>query len=138
MTNTAAADARNQETPKKWMLWTGWGLSALPILMMLFSASMKLSHNPQMTDALVHKFGYAESAALGIGVVELLCVLLFAIPRTAVLGAILITGYLGGAVATHVRVNDNFVAPLLLGVVAWAGLYLRDARLRALLPLRQP
>jgi hypothetical protein len=72
-----------------------------------------------------------------LGAIEICCALLYAIPRTAVLGAVLLTGYLGGAIATHVRVGDpSFVTPLVLGMIAWAGLYLRDPRLRALLPLR--
>ena len=70
--------------------------------------------------------------------VELLSTLLYVIPQTSVLGAVILTGYLGGAVATHVRVGDVFVAPLGLGVLVWAGLFLRDARIRALLPLRRP
>jgi hypothetical protein len=122
--------------PKKWMLWTGRILSALPVLLLAFSASMKLTRQPQFLEQFVGKFGYVESSALGIGLAEIACALLYAIPRTSVLGAALMTGYLGGAVATHVRIGDNFVMPIVLGIVAWAGLYLRDARLRALLPLR--
>ena len=68
--------------------------------------------------------------------VSLACALLYAIPRTSVLGAILVTGYFGGAVATELRVGGVFVGPLMLGIFAWAGLYLRDARVRALIPLR--
>jgi hypothetical protein len=70
-------------------------------------------------------------------VLELFCAAVYVVPRTAVLGAVLLTGYLGGAVATHVRVGDAFIVPLLLGVLVWAGLYLRDERVRALLPLRK-
>ncbi len=120
---------------KPWMLWSGRIVSALPVLMLLMSATMKFLHKPELVKVFVEKFGYPESTLLGIGVVELLCVLLYAIPRTAVLGAIVLTGYLGGAVATHVRVSDAFLAPILVGVLAWAGLYLRDARIRALIPL---
>jgi hypothetical protein len=122
-----------QETPR-WMLWTGRVLSALPILGMLFSAGMKLSHS-QLVVAGLGKQGYPEGAILVIGVVELACVALYAIPQTSVLGAILITGYLGGATATHARVGEPFVIPLLIGVFVWGGLYLRDPRLRALIPL---
>ncbi|MCU1280206.1 MAG: rane protein [bacterium] len=122
----------------RWMLWAGRVVSALPILMLLMSATMKLSQNPNMLAMMVNKFGYASSAALGLGVLELVCVVLYAIPRTAVFGAILVTAYLGGAVATHVRVGDVFFVPVVLGVLVWIGLYLRDARLRALLPLRHP
>lgn len=123
---------------KKWVLWTGRALSALPVLLMVFSASMKLMHAPQVVEQWVGKFGYPESSLTGIGLLELACVLVYLIPRTAVLGAVLLAGYLGGAVATHVRIGDpSFVMPLILGILAWAGLYLRDERLRALIPLRK-
>jgi hypothetical protein len=124
-----------QATPR-WMLWTGRVLSALPILLMLMSAGMKFSHSKEVVDSFTSKAGYPESSLLFLGVVELACVVVYAIPRTAVLGAILVTGYLGGAVATHVRIGDPFIMPLVLGIVAWAGLYLRDPALRMLIPLR--
>lgn len=123
-----------QETPR-WMLWTGRVLSAIPVLMMLFSAGLKLAHSQLVVEGL-GKQGYPEGAILVIGVVELACLALYAIPQTSVLGAILMTGYLGGAMATHIRVSEPFVMPLLLGVIAWGGLFLRDPRLRALIPLR--
>jgi hypothetical protein len=123
---------------RKWMLWAGRVLSALPVLMMAFSAWMKLSHVPPFMDLWVNKFGYAQSSATGIGLIELSCAALYVIPRTAVLGAVLMAGYLGGAVATHVRVGDpGFMTPLVLGIAAWVGLYLREGRLRALLPVRK-
>jgi hypothetical protein len=119
-------------------LWIGRILSALPILLMLLSASMKLMRQPLVLDQMAGKFGYPESTAVPIGLVELACVVVYLIPRTAVLGAALMTAYLGGAIATHVRVGDAFVPPLVLGVCAWAGIYLREERLRQLLPLRKP
>jgi len=122
--------------PSKAMLWTGRVLSALPVLALVMSATMKLTHNPAVIEGFA-KFGYPESSLTPIGLVELVCALLYAIPQTSVLGAILVTGYLGGAVATHARIGDVFVAPLLLGVLPWAGLLLRDSRLRAFLPLRR-
>ncbi len=128
---------QDTRAPKRWMLWTGWVLSALPILMMLFSSAMKFSNRSDVVGMFVGKFGYPESTLFTIGVVELACAVLFAIPRTAVLGAVLVTGYLGGAIATHVRVGDAFVPPLALAVMAWVGLYLRDERVRELLPLRK-
>jgi hypothetical protein len=73
---------------------------------------------------------------LGLGILELICAVIYVIPRTSMLGAILLTGYLGGAIATHVRVGEQFIMPAVLGVLIWGGLYLRDYRLRALLPLR--
>ena len=130
-TNAAAGPRR------RWALWTGRILSALPILIMLLSASMKFMPSPQMVDQFAGKFGYREGTLLVLGVLELSCAALYAIPRTAVLGAVLVTGYLGGAIATHVRIGDpGFVVPLALSVAAWGGLYMRDKRLRALLPLR--
>jgi hypothetical protein len=125
-------------SPKKWMLWTGRAVSALPVLGLGMSATMKLSHAPQFVDMFVNHFGFKESALTGIGILELLCVVLYLIPRTAVLGAILIAAYLGGATVTHVRVGEPFLVPVVLGMLAWLGLYLRDARVRALVPLRLP
>ena len=119
----------------KKMLWAGCIISVLPVLMLLFSGVMKLMKPPSVVEGFV-RLGYPEGLALGIGVVELACAALYVIPRTSVLGAILLTGYLGGATATHVRIGEPFFAPIVLGVLVWGGLFLRDARLRALLPLR--
>ena len=116
------------------MLWIGWILSAVPVLMLLMSGVMKIAQTAEVVK------GFADwppGSAVPIGIVELACTVVYLVPRTAVLGAILATGYLGGAVATHVRTLDNFVPPVIVGVLVWAGLYLRDARLRALLPLRR-
>jgi hypothetical protein len=119
-----------------WQLWTGRVLSALPVLLLLLSASMKLSHPPMVVETFVGKLGYPANVLPALAALELFCAVVYAVPRTAVLGAVLLTGYLGGAVATHVRVGEAFVVPLLLGVLVLAGLYLRDERIRALLPLR--
>jgi DoxX-like family len=135
--NAASAESGTARVAKRSTLWAGRILTALPILLMLFSASMKFTGNHQMVDEFVNRFGYVATVAPILGVVELTCVVLYAIPRTAVLGAILMTGYLGGAVATHVRIGDpSFVMPFALGVVAWGGLYFREERLHPLLPLR--
>jgi hypothetical protein len=123
--------------PRKWRLWTGRIVSAIPVLMMLMSAGMKLSGSTEVTGMFTGKFGYQQSSLLSIAILEIACVVIYAIPRTAVLGAILMTGYLGGAVATHVRVGDAFIAPVVLAIFAWAGLYLRDERLHSLLPFRR-
>jgi hypothetical protein len=137
--NVEAMDLRGTAAANpRWALWTGRVLTALPILMMLLSASMKISASPQAVQMFVEKFGYQQNMLLALAIVELACVALYAIPRTAMLGAILLTGYLGGAVATHVRVGDSsFIGPVIIGIVAWAGLFLRDERLRALIPLRR-
>ena len=123
-------------TLPKWQIWTGRVLSALPVLLLALSASMKLTQNPGLVEKLTSTYGYPASAIVAIGVAEIVSAVLYAIPRTAVLGAVLVTGYLGGAVATHVRIGESFALPLLIGVLAWAGLFLRDERVRALLPLR--
>jgi hypothetical protein len=120
-----------------WKLWLGRVLSALPVLAMLFSGAMKLSHAPAFLEKW-NAFGYSVGAATPIGIVEIACAVVYVIPRVRVLGAILMTGYLGGAIATHVRVGDVFIAPLVLGVFVWAGLFLRDKRLQALLPFVGP
>jgi hypothetical protein len=117
-------------------LWTGYIMSAIPTLMLLFSAVMKFANPPPVADGF-RRLGFPENFAFGLGVLELCCTLLYLIPRTSVLGAILLTGYLGGAVVTHLRVGDAFVGPVIFGVLIWGGLFLRDPRLRALIPLRR-
>jgi hypothetical protein len=117
-------------------LWAGRIISSLPVLLLLFSGGMKLMKLAPVVQGFAH-FGYPESFILSIGILELACTVVYMIPRTSVLGAILMTGYLGGATATNVRVGDPaFFITIILGVLVWAGLYLRDDRLRALIPLR--
>ena len=119
-------------------LWTGRILSGLPTLFLLFDAVMKFVKPAPVIKGTV-ELGYPESVLFGLGVVLLICTILYAIPRTAVLGAILLTGYLGGAVATHVRVGGplfDVIFPVIFGALIWGGLYLRDERLRALVPFR--
>jgi hypothetical protein len=117
-------------------LWTGRIISTLPVLMLLMSAIMKFIKPPPVVEGFAH-LGLPESLALGLGILEMLCTFVYLIPRTAVLGAILLTGYLGGATVTHLRVGDPFIMPVILGVLLWGGLFLRDLRLRALIPLRK-
>ncbi len=119
----------------KKLRWVGYIMSALPVPLLLMSGVMKVTTSPMATEGFVH-LGYPEGVAVWIGIVELLCLALYIVPQTAVLGAILLTGYLGGATASHVRMGEPFHMAVLLGVVLWGGLYLRDVRLRALLPLR--
>lgn len=125
-----------KNTAGKGMYWAGWALSIVASLGLFMSAGMKFAGQAQMLEMFTKKFGYPEGMQITLGVVEALCTALYLVPQTSILGAILLTGYLGGAVATHVRVQDAFVAPIILGAVLWLGLYLRDSRLRALLPLR--
>jgi hypothetical protein len=117
-------------------LWAGRVASALPVLMLLFSAAMKFAKPPDAVEGFTH-LGWDANLALGLGILELVCTIVYLIPQTAVLGAVLLTGYLGGAIATHVRIGEYFIVPhVVLGVLIWLGLFLRDVRLRALLPLR--
>jgi hypothetical protein len=107
------------------------------VLALAFGAAMTFLRTPQVLEGM-SKFGYSESTLLVVAVLELGSALIYAIPRTAVLGAILMTGYFGGAIATHVRVADpGWPSALILGIFVWAGLYLRDERIRRLLPFRQ-
>ena len=117
-----------------WMLWTGRVVCALPILGLTMSAALKLSHKPDFVAQWTGHLGFREGSLPSVGLLELVCVALFAIPQTAILGAMLLTAYLGGATAAHVRIGEGFTAPVVIGVMVWAGLFLRDARLRALLP----
>ena len=118
----------------------GWVLSGLAIAFLLMDATMKLLALPVVLET-SGPLGFPGVAMVrGLGVLLLVCTLLYAAPQTAVLGAILLTGYLGGAVVTHVRVGDPLFSHILFGVYVgvflWLGLYLRDPRLRALVPLR--
>ena len=132
----ASLSRPEEKSSVNWTLWAGRVISALPILGLTISAAFKLSHQSQLVSIFVDKLGFREGALTWVGLLELMCVTLYAIPRTRILGAVLLTGYLGGAIATHVRTGDPFVAPLILGVLVWLGLYLRDEKVRALSPLR--
>ena len=128
----ASIDLRKTSTG---ILWTSYVLSAIPVAMMIFSAVLKFF--PSVVADGFNQLGWPVGLAPILGVIELACVIVYLYPRTAVLGAILIAGYLGGATATHVRVGDDFFfAPFLLGVLAWLGLWLQEPRLKALLPFR--
>ena len=119
------------------MNWTGRVLSGVTGVFMLTSGiNLAFVRSADVLKGFA-QFGYPDYTILLIGIAALVGSVLYLVPRTAVLGAIVLTGYLGGAVATHVRVSDpTFVAPLIVGILIWVGLFLRDERLRALLPLR--
>lgn len=121
--------------------WIGCVMSGVVVLAMLADAGVQL-FSPGKLKAEMEATGFSMDLATPLGIIMLVCGVLYAIPRTAVLGAILITGFLGGAICTHFRLGEFATPPqlicLLLGVLAWGGLYLRDARLRALLPLTSP
>ena len=117
-------------------LWAGRIISTLPALFLLIDGIMKLVKPPVVVEATI-KLGYSENVIVAIGVVLLACTIVYLIPRTSVLGAILLTGYLGGAIATHVRVGNSlftFIFPGILGAMLWGGLYLRNERLRSVVP----
>jgi hypothetical protein len=124
----------------KGALWTGRVLSALVILFLLFDSFMKIARVRAAVEGTV-KLGYSESAIVPIGITLLICTILYAIPRTSVLGAVLVTGYLGGAVATNVRASlplaGYVLFPVYVGVLAWLGLYLRNIQIRRTLPVVQ-
>jgi hypothetical protein len=118
------------------MTWTGWVLTVLLSLAIFASAAFKfLPPSPEMEEGLA-KSGLTITGAQRIGVVEVICTLLYLIPPTSVLGAVLLTGYFGGATFAHVSMGESVLVPVLFGVVAWLGIYLRCPRLRTILPWR--
>jgi len=132
------ASATQSPPVSKKALWTGRVLSGLPALFLLVDGVMKLV-KPDFVVKATAELGYQESVILGLGIVLIACTVVYLIPRTSVLGAILLTGYLGGATASHVRHGDSLftiVFPIVFGVLIWGGLFLREDRLRALIPLR--
>lgn len=118
------------------LVWTGRVVSFLGALPFAPSAAMKLLRHPEVVKGMTH-LQLPESMILPLGILELLCLVAYAVPRTAVLGAILLTGYLGGAMLTHLRIGEPVYLHVGLGVFLWLGLFLREPRLRELLPLRK-
>jgi hypothetical protein len=121
------------------MLWTGRLFSVLVVVQLLSSAWVRATHHTNAVAEIVASYGYPESAIIPIVIAECTLVALYLIPQTSVLAAIILTGYLGGAVATHLRIGDAARAaiPLVVGILAWGGLYLRDSRIRQLVPFRR-
>ena len=132
------ATARTVSAPR-WMLRTGWVFSFLVVAQLLSSAFFRATQHTYAVAEIVTGYGYPESAIALIVIAECVLVLLYLVPQTSVLAAIVMTGYLGGAVATHLRVGETGMSfvPVAFGVVIWLGLYLRDARIRELLPFRK-
>ncbi|HXC94705.1 MAG TPA: DoxX family protein [Edaphobacter sp.] len=127
-----------KEGVSKGMLWTGRVLSALVALMFILDGVIHLLKPAPVMEAFA-RLGYPLSASVGIGLLLLICTAIYVTPKTSILGAILLTGYLGGAVSTHVRVESSLFEmsfPVILGVFVWVGVYLRDAELKNLVPLR--
>jgi DoxX-like family len=121
-------------------LWVGRVMSGVAVLFLLFDATIKVLGVPAAVEG-TKQLGYPESVIVPLGVLQLLLLAIYLIPRTSVLGAILWTGYLGGAIATHVRVGSplftHLLFPIYVALLLWGGLWLRDERLRVLLPLRR-
>ncbi len=128
-------------TTSKKAIWTGRIISGVIVALLAMDVTIKLMQHPAALQGTA-QLGYRTSAVLGIGIVQLVCLIAYLVPATSVFGAILWTGYLGGAVATHLRVGDplftHVLSPVYVGVLLWLGLWLRDGRLRALTPLRAP
>lgn len=120
-------------------LWTGRVLSGLAIVFLVFDTTIKFLGRPEVADSM-RQLGYPTELALVIGIIELACLIIYLIPATSVLGAILFTGYLGGAIATHLRLENplftHILFPTYIAALIWGGLYLRDARVRTLVALR--
>lgn len=128
------SDTQNNPVSKK-MLWTGYVISGLSALFLLLDGTTKLFKPAPVLEAFA-RLGWDESYAVSQGILEIACTVVYLIPRTSVLGAILLTAFLGGGAATLVRVGDIPYAPVILGMLVWGGLFLRDKRLHALIPLR--
>jgi len=116
-------------------LWTGRIISTLIILFMLFDGGAKVVRFAPYVEGTV-KAGFADNLVVPLGIVSLVCAILYAIPQTSILGGILLAAYFGGATATHVRLGQPFWFPIVFGILTWLALYLREPRLRKLIPLR--
>jgi len=117
------------------VVWVGRVISVLLSLLFAMSAFMKLKGGAEVMQGMAH-LGLPESLIMPLAILEISCVVIYLIPATSVLGAILLTGYIGGAICTHLRVGDPFFIQIALGIFVWLGLYLRENRLKALIPLR--
>lgn len=134
-----STDTDRTVSAPRWMLWTGWLLSVAVVAQLLSSAWFRATHHDFAVAEIVGAYGYPESAIVRIVIAECALVILYLIPQTSVLAAIVMTGYLGGAVAAHLRIGDTAraVIPVVVGLFAWGGLYLRDRRIRRLVPFRR-
>jgi DoxX-like family len=139
MSTSTLQSASSAATTSKAMLWAGRILTTLVILFLLFDAFGKFAKPVPVVDAFT-RLGISIALSPSIGVLLLVCTILYAIPRTSVLGATLLTGYFGGAVAIHMRAGSTpfeTVFPVIFGVLTWAGLYVRDCSLRKVFPIRR-
>ncbi len=124
-----------QPVSKK-ILWAGYIATALPVLLLLISASGKF-FKPEGMEANILPLGWKMEQMTWLGIVELGCLIIYLIPQTAVFGAVLLTAYLGGATAAHARIGDPYFIPIIAGILVWIGIYLREPRLWVLAPLRR-
>jgi len=130
--------AATRTVPAIKTIWAGRIISAFAVLFLIFDSIIKVLNLAPAVEATT-QLGYPASLVIGIGILELACLAVYIIPRTAALGAILLTGYLGGAIATQMRAGSplfQVIFPLIVGALVWGGLFLREERLRALIPLR--
>ena len=118
------------------MTWIGWVISVIPCLLLAFSSFLKFQGGPEVVKGFAH-LGFPASMMMPLAILEISCVVIYLIPATSVLGAILLTGYMGGAICTHWRVGEPFWIQFVVGVVFWLGLYLREDRLKPLIPIRR-
>ena len=118
------------------IVWTGRVITVLVSLLFLFSAAMKFMGGAEVKEGMAH-LGLPESMIIPLGILEAACTVIYLIPATSVLGAILLAGYIGGAICTHWRVGDPFLPQVAIGLVFWLGIYLREPRLKALIPIRK-
>lgn len=135
-------DIAGTAPPSRFALWLGRVLSGLVILFMLLDGLIKLVPWPIVTETMDRiGYGSSETLARSLGIITIVCTVLYTIPPTSILGAILLTGYLGGAMASHVRIGSPLFTHILfgfyLGLMVWGGLWLRDRKLRALLPFHR-
>jgi len=130
-----------KSSPSKAARWTGYVLQGIVSLLLAFDCLIKIFPSQEAIQG-TGDLGYPTSALLPIGLIALACLILYLVPRTAVLGAVLWTGYLGGAIATHVRVGNPLAThtlfPIYVAILIWGGIWLRDERIRALIPFRRP
>ena len=127
---------RTLEATSAKIVWGGRVIAALIGLVFLFSAFMKIKGGPELAEGIQH-LGLPESMMVPLAIIEAACAVIYLVPATAVVGAILLTGFLGGAICTHWRVGDPFVIQIVLGILVWLALYVRESRLNALIPLRK-
>ena len=123
-------------TESKKLVIASYVFTVLSAAVFVMSAAMKFSSKPEVIQNFA-SLGFSQNLIAPIGVIEVLCLVLYLIPRTSILGAVLVTGYLGGALCTHLRAGQSVLAPLVIGVFVWAGVYLRTPTLRALIPFKK-